>query len=133
MRLIVMFCLATTVLALPLPAAPATTKSPKAAPVSINIKTAGDLADSCTVSPDSKLSFARLNFCSGFAQGILQTNGQSPSGTKVCFPSPAPKRTDTMKEFAVWLRANESRKEELASVVFLKFMGERFPCKKAAP
>ena len=132
MRLTVIFCLVATVLAMPIPAAPATTKSPEAAPVSINIKTADDLAVSCTMSPDSKLNFARLNFCSGFAQGILQTNGQSPSGTKVCFPSPAPKRSDTMKEFAVWLRANESHKGEMASVVFLRFMGERFPCTKGA-
>jgi hypothetical protein len=130
MRLNVVFCLIATVLALPTPAAPATTKSPKAAPVSINIRTAGDLADSCSVSPDSKLNFARLNFCNGFAQGALQTNGQNPSGTKFCLPSPAPKRSDTMKEFAVWLRANASRRDELASMVFLQFMGGRFPCTK---
>jgi hypothetical protein len=109
-------------------AAAAPAKAPRATPVSINIRTAGDLAEACTVSPTSKTSFARLNFCNGFAQGILQTNGQNPDGTKICFPSPSPKRSETMKEFASWVRADASRKDDLASVAFLRFMAGRFPC-----
>jgi hypothetical protein len=67
--------------------AAAPTKAPRAAPVSINIRAAGDLADACTVSPNSKSSFARLNFCNGFAQGTLQTNSQNSSGAKICIPT----------------------------------------------
>jgi hypothetical protein len=103
-------------------------KSPTPAPASVNIRTASDLADACTVTPNSKTSFARLNFCNGFAQGILQTNGQNPSGTKICMPSPSPKRSVTMKEFASWVRADVSRKDDLASVAFLQFMAGRFAC-----
>jgi hypothetical protein len=33
-----------------------------------------------------------------------------------------------MKEFAGWVRADASRKDELASVAFLRFMAGRFPC-----
>jgi Rap1a immunity proteins len=69
-----------------------------------------------------------LNFCTGFAQGILQTNGQNSDGTKICLPNPAPKRSETMKEFATWVRADPSRRVQLASVGFLRFMAERFPC-----
>jgi hypothetical protein len=98
----------------------AATKAPRAAPVSINIRTAGDLADACTVSPNSKSSFARLNFCNGFAQGTLQTNNQNSSGAKICMPKPTPKRSETMKEFASWVRADISRKDEVASVAFLR-------------
>ena len=96
-------------------------------PVSINIRTAGDLADACTLSPKSKVDFARLNFCNGFAQGVLQTNGQNP-GTKICLPTPPPKRSETMKEFAAWVRADAIRKDAVASVGFLRFMAGRFPC-----
>jgi hypothetical protein len=103
-------------------------QSPPAPPVSLNVRTAGDLADACTVAPTSKASFARLNFCSGFAQGILQTNSQDTNGTKICIPNPSPKRSETMKEFAAWVRADVSRKDELASVAFLRFMTGRFPC-----
>ena len=90
--------------------------------VSINIKTAGDLADACTLSPASKADFARLNFCNGFAQGVLQTNNQNQSGTKVCFPNPAPKRSETMKEFATWVRADASR-ERAASFPWITGFG----------
>jgi hypothetical protein len=33
----------------------------------------GDLADACTTRPTDRVSFARLNFCTGFAQA--STNG----------------------------------------------------------
>ena len=55
-------------------------KSPEA--TSLSIKTASDLADACTLTPNSKASFARLTFCSGFAQGVLQTSTQGPNGLK---------------------------------------------------
>jgi hypothetical protein len=94
----------------------------------LNIRTAGDLADACTVTPANQANSARLNFCTGFAQGILQTNSQNPNGMKVCIPTPSPKRSETMKEFAGWVRADPSRKDELASVAFLRFMAGSFPC-----
>ena len=103
-------------------------QSPTAPPVSVNIRTAGDLAEACTVTPTSKASFARLNFCNGFAQGILQTNTQNSNGTKICMPNPSPKRSETMKEFATWVRADVSRKDDLASVAFLRFMAGKFRC-----
>jgi Rap1a immunity proteins len=126
MRVMPIFCLVIGC-ASPIYAA-APTKAPTPAATSINIRSAGDLADACTVTPASKANFARLNFCNGFAQGILQTNGQNSNGTKICLPSPSPKRSETMKEFASWVRADISRKDDLASVAFLRFMGGRFPC-----
>jgi hypothetical protein len=112
MRAVFIVCLAGVCAGPTYAAAP--TRTPKPAPVSINISTAGDLADACTVSPTSKASFARLNFCNGFAQGILQTHSQNPSGTKICIPSPSPRRSETMKEFSTWVRADASRKDDLA-------------------
>ena len=126
MRFILVFCLV-LVSASPIHAA-APTKSPKPSPISLNIRTAGELANACTVTPTSQASFAQLNFCNGFAQGVLQADGQNPSGTKICFPRPSPKRSVTMKEFASWVRADVSRKDEVASVAFLRFMAGRFPC-----
>jgi hypothetical protein len=129
MRSILIFCIFCLAVVFGSPthaAAPA--KAPRPAPVILNIRTAGDLADACTVSPTSQNSLARLNFCNGFAQGIIQTNTQNPSGTKICIPNPSPKRSETMQEFAGWVRADASRKDELASVAFLRFMAGRFPC-----
>jgi hypothetical protein len=127
MRFILIFYLAVVCPLSTQAAAP--TKAPRAPPVSINIRTAGDLADACTVSPNSKSGSARLNFCNGFAQGTLQTNSQNSSGAKICIHKPTPKRSETMKEFASWVRADVSRKNEVASVAFLRFMAARFPCR----
>jgi hypothetical protein len=128
-QFILVFCL-TLACTSPIHAA-TPTKSPNPAPVSVNIRTAGDLADACTVTPDSRASFAKLNFCNGFAQGVLQTDSQNSGGTKICIPNPSPKRSETMKEFASWVRADNSRKDQLASVAFLRFMAGRFPCAQA--
>ena len=125
-RLILVCCLAMTCISPAWAALPST--SPKAAPVSVNVKTAGDLAYACTVKPASRTDFARLNFCNGFAQGLLQTNQQAQNGTKICIPNPSPKRSETMAEFAAWVRADASRKDGLASTAFLQFMAGRFPC-----
>ena len=125
-RLILVCCLAMSCISPALAAPP--TISPKAAPVFVNVRTAGDLADACTVKPATRTDFARLNFCNGFAQGVLQTNQQSQNGTKICIPSPSPKRSETMAEFARWVRADVSRKDDLASTAFLQFMAGRFPC-----
>jgi hypothetical protein len=126
MRIILIFCLSLACVSSVHAAAP--TKSPKAAPVNVNIRTAGDLAEACTAIPNSRPSIARLNFCNGFAQGVLQTERQNPSGTRICMPSPSPKRSETMKEFASWVRADTSRRDAVASTAFLQFMAGRFPC-----
>jgi hypothetical protein len=111
--------------------AQAQTAPPKPASdaTSLSIKTANDLANACTITPNSKDTFARLTFCNGFAQGILHTNAQDKDGTKICMPNPSPKRSDTMKEFATWVRADVARRVEAASTAFLRFMAGRFPCK----
>jgi hypothetical protein len=54
MRFILIFYLAVVCTLSTQAAAP--TKAPRAAPVSINIRTAGDLADACTVSPNKAVS-----------------------------------------------------------------------------
>ena len=127
MRVILAFCF-TLVCASPIHAA-APSKAQSAPPaINVSIRTAAELGDACTTRPSDRVSFARLNFCNGFAQGVLQTDAQNPSGTKICVPRPSPKRSETMKEFARWVRADTSRKDELASAAFLSFMAGRFPC-----
>ena len=128
MRIVLVVCLIVVGISPTRAAAPTRAVKAPPAPVSINIRTAGDLADACTTRPADRVSFARLNFRNGFAQGVLQMDRQSPSGTKICLPDPSPKRSQTMREFAGWVRADVSRKDEVASVAFLRFMAGRFPC-----
>lgn len=98
----------------------------KSAPPNVNIRTAGDMAASCNATA-SPANAARINFCYGFAQGVLQTAQQDKAAT-VCLPKPAPKRSETLKGFLPWV-TEKGKKDELASVAFLQYMSERFPCK----
>jgi len=102
----------------------------KAPPVSINIRTAGDLAVTCSAKPVNPGNAALLNFCNGFAQGVVQTEQLNSGGSKICLPSPAPKRSETMKQFVNWVMADAARKEEGASAGFVRFMSEQYPCNK---
>ena len=70
------------------------------------------------------------NFCNGFAQGVVQTEQLNSGGSKICLPSPAPKRSETMKQFVSWVMADAARKEEGASAGFVRFMSEQYPCNK---
>ena len=111
-------------------AMPAVAAAPKAPPVSINIRTAGDLAVACSAKPVGPGNAALLNFCNGFAQGVVQTERLNAGGSKICLPTPAPKRSATMKEFVAWVMADPTRQKEGASAGFIRFMSERYPCNK---
>ena len=111
-------------------ALPAVAAQPKAPPVSINIRTAGDLAVACSARPVSPGNAALLNFCNGFAQGIVQTERLNPEGSKICLPTPARKRSETMKQFVTWVMADATRKKEDASAGLIRFMSDRYSCKQ---
>src|SRR5262245_12132737 len=111
-------------------AVPAVAAPPQAPPVNINIRTAGDLAVACSAKPVSPGNAALLNFCNGFAQGVVQTERLNPGESKICLPTPAPKRSETMKQFVTWVMADAARKKEVASAGFIRFMSEQYPCNK---
>ena len=111
-------------------ALPAVAAQPKAPPVSINIRTAGDLAVACSARPVSPGNAALLNFCNGFAQGIVQSERLNPEGSKICLPTPARKRSETMKQFVTWVMADTARKEEGASAGFIRSCRNAIPCNK---
>ena len=61
---------------------------------------------------------------------VVQTERLNPGESKICLPNPAPKRSETMKQFVTWVMADTARKEEAASASFIRFMSERYPCNK---
>ncbi len=98
--------------------------------VSIQARTAGDLADLCAANPKDPERDAKINFCHGFAQGAITAELRHSEGKKpFCFPSPAPTRTATMSEFVNWARALPEHKAMPAVDGLFQFLGERFPCK----
>jgi hypothetical protein len=104
--------------------------APKSPTISLNIRTAEDLAVACSARPTTPSNAALLNFCNGFAQGVVQSESQNPGGSKICFPKPAPKRSETMAEYAKWVSADAARKKEVASTSLIRFMSEQYPCKE---
>ena len=104
--------------------------TPKSPTISLNIRSAEDLAVACSARPTTPSNAALLNFCNGFAQGVVQSESQSAGGSKICFPKPAPKRSETMAAFATWVSADAARKTAVASTSLIRFMSEKYPCKE---
>lgn len=100
------------------------------------VRNAGDLATLCAAkAPDTRMA-AKLNFCFGYAQGVVSLEQEralanKPDARKVCFPSPAPSRASTMEAYAKWVHATPANANMPAAESVMKYLTERFPCKPA--
>jgi hypothetical protein len=97
--------------------------------VSLHVRTALDLAEMCTTSPREPAGPARLNYCSGFAQGAVDVELRHAGSTKPFCITPGTKREVTLREFAGWVRAVPSRGADDATSGLFRFLSERYPCK----
>lgn len=99
-------------------------------PISLHVRTAGDLANLCGANPREAGADAKLNYCHGFAQGVVDVELMKAGEKKpFCFPSPAPSRTATMTQFVDWTRALPAHASQDAVDGLMNFLGERYPCK----
>jgi len=116
-------------LALPLLAAAYLTLPPAAfaqRPVDLHARSAGELADLCAANPREPGGDARINYCHGFAQGVVDV--ELMHGKPFCFPSPAPSRTATLHQFVEWVRASPDRGSANPVNGLMHFLAERYPC-----
>jgi hypothetical protein len=101
-----------------------------AQPITLRVRTAGDLAELCGANPKEPAADAKINYCHGFAQGVVDLELQHTADKKpFCFPTPAPSRTATLGEFVNWVRAMPDHRSLPAPEGLFKFLAERFPCK----
>jgi hypothetical protein len=101
-----------------------------AQPITLQARTAGDLAALCAADPGSAGADAKINFCHGFAQGAVDDRLRVSADKKpFCFPSPTPSRASTMREFVAWVRSQPSNRDMPVLDGLFKFLGERFPCR----
>jgi Rap1a immunity proteins len=91
-------------------------------------RTAGDLADVCSGGPGGTERTAAMNFCLGYAQGLMSITIDKDKAA-ICLPANPPSRAATMKDFATWARASEQHRSMPAARGLLAFFQERFPCK----
>lgn len=96
------------------------------------LRNAGDLAALCAAkAPDPRMA-AKLNFCFGYAQGVVHMEQErGASARKFCFPTPTPSRAATMEAYARWVKASPATAALPAAETVMKFMLETYPCKPA--
>lgn len=91
------------------------------------VRSSEDLARLCAANPASPAGQADVNFCHGFAQGVVML--QLEHQRSFCFPSPPPSRSATMEGFTAWVRALPAHGAMPATRGLLAYLGERYPCK----
>ena len=98
--------------------------------VDLHARTAGDLAELCGANPKTAGADAKINFCHGFTQGVVDVELMKAGDKKpFCFPSPAPSREATLAQFVDWTRALPAHASANAVDGLMQFLGERYPCK----
>ena len=101
-----------------------------AEPISLHANNAGELADLCGANPNQPAADAKINFCHGFAQGVLDAvKKRAQEAKKFCFPPNPPSRAVVMGAFVNWVRAMPDHRNQTAFDGLVNFFGERFPCK----
>ena len=120
-------CLAAVTLALLAPSA-----AYAATEANFDLKSAGDLVELCSATPDNGLGTAALNFCEGYFQGAVtveMANMAAFRGPKLfCLPNPPPTRSQAMSEFVTWARAAPDRATQSATDGLFRFLSEHYPC-----
>jgi Rap1a immunity proteins len=94
-------------------------------PLALHARTAGELAELCTASLREPAGEAKLNYCHGFAQGVVDL--ELMHGRPFCIPQ-GTSREATLAEFARWVGAQADRRETKAVTALLHFLAERYPC-----
>ncbi|HUB13569.1 MAG TPA: Rap1a/Tai family immunity protein [Acetobacteraceae bacterium] len=94
--------------------------------VELHVRSAGELADLCAANPREPGADARINYCHGFAQGVVDV--ELMHGKPFCFPSPAPTRTATLHQFVEWVRAAPDRGSQNPVNGLMQFLTQKYPC-----
>ncbi len=98
--------------------------------ISLHARTAGELADLCGANPREPAADAKINYCHGFVQGVVDVELMKAGANKpFCIPNPGPSRTETMAQFVEWVRALPAHFNEGAVDGLMHFLADRYPCK----
>jgi hypothetical protein len=94
-------------------------------PIALHARTAWELAELCTASPREPAGEAKVNYCHGFTQGVVDL--ELMHGRPFCIPQ-GTSREATLAEFARWVGAQAERRSATAVTGLLHFLAERYPC-----
>ncbi len=101
----------------------------------LELNTAQDLVDLCSLTDaDPNFEGAR-GFCYGFMSGAGHYHRSANAGKKAkplyCLPEPKPSRSEAAKLFIDWARANPQFMSEPPVDGLMRFAAATWPCKKA--
>src|SRR4249920_1741001 len=94
--------------------------------ITLQARTAGELAALCAADPGSPAADAKINYCHGFAQGAIDTRLRFAEDKKPFCITAGTKRSDTMREYVAWVRAVPANRDMPVLDGLFKFFGERF-------
>ena len=95
-------------------------------------KTAQDLVNLCSASPDDPMYHQAINFCHGYFVGAFhyyEAMSSGPKGVKfVCLPDPRPSRNEAINMIIEWVKANPQYLKETPVETQFRFMMQKWPC-----
>ena len=101
----------------------------------LDLKTAQDLVDLCTVADNDPNVEGARGFCYGFMSGAGHYHRAITSGKKAkplfCLPDPRPSRAEAAKLFVDWTRANPKYLGDQPVDALIRFAAATWPCTKA--
>lgn len=97
------------------------------------VHTTGQLVALCTAAPSDPLAAPAVNFCHGFAVGVvrvLQEQDADNPGAKplFCLPAKGLSRNQALSEFVQWVSADPSRMSMPATDGVAGFLAANYPC-----
>jgi hypothetical protein len=113
----------------------AVTASPTQAAVTDDnflVRNSSDLADLCSAAQTDPLYTAAVNFCQAFVVGVFRVlQEEAAAGPTVrlfCPTDPMPTRTEAVKNFVQWVRADPNRAALPGTDGVAAFLAQRYPC-----
>jgi hypothetical protein len=98
------------------------------------VKTTGDVVALCDPQGNGPIDNAGINFCDGFAQGVVLTEQEHEAGRGgrklFCLPDPPPTRNEAIADFVKWARASPDRLNITPVDGLITYLGDRYPCPK---
>jgi hypothetical protein len=96
-------------------------------------KTAQELVNLCSASPDDPMYHQAVNFCHGYFVGAFhyyEAMSSGPKGVKfVCLPDPRPSRNEAINMIVEWVQAHPQYLTETPVEAQFRFMMQKWPCK----
>jgi hypothetical protein len=97
------------------------------------VTTTGDLTTLCSPGDQDPNRVAAVNFCRGYIIGWYQYHtalAKARTNEIVCLPSKPPTLDEGIREFVSWAKANTNHMNEPPVDGLLRFLSEKWPCKK---